>query len=598
MIKSYRSKLVAAFLAVITLLLMLLGGLGYSNYKKLYLESMEARLTQEAFLVAEITNFLDIGQTSRSYQQICLSAARDSDTRVTIIDSSGAVLGDSEVDPAALDNHSSRPEVYTALHGGIGVDIRYSDTLAINMLYVAVPFNNQQTSGAVRMAIQLAELQAIYKSALTAIFLAALVCGLLAILLGFSLAQRFSQPIKDMTIAVQDMAGGNLRHRISVHTGDELEELARAFNDMGGAIEQNIQEISGVRNYLQAILDNTVNGILMIGKDDRVVYANPVAVSLLSLGQGFTGSKYVEIVRTYDLLAMIDEAKSIHKPVRKSLVLHTLGAKTIEVNVVPIIGDFPDEQDILVVLNNITEIKRLEQVRKDFVANVSHELKTPVASISGFSETLLAEGGKNPDNVMEFARIIYQETQRLSYLINDLLELSKLESEEFVLKLHNVDLKLLVGEVVNRMSKSAAMQNIRIKYNDPGRPVDFNTDPVLIDLILTNLFDNAINYSMDGGQVDAGLEDLGDKVKIWVKDNGIGIPARDLTRIFERFYRVDKARSRKTGGTGLGLSIVKHAVENLDGQVTVESIEGKGSIFHVVLPKLESPDGIDRKYPG
>ena len=587
MIRSYRSKLVASFLGVTLLLLVLLGIVGYSYYKFTYLSNLETRLTREAYLVADMTRFrAGDGPALRSYSDICTTAARDSATRVTIIDSRGVVLGDSEVDPSALDNHSSRPEVYIALQGQTGADIRYSDTLGMNMLYVAVPFSNEEDSGAVRLALPLAELQAIYDSALAGILLTTFLCGLIAVLLGLWLAQRFSQPVKDITMAVKDVAGGNLRRRISVHSGDEIEELAHAFNDMAQHIEKNIEEVTEVRNYLQAILDNTVNGVLMIGRDDRVVYANPVSASLLALGNEILGKKYVEIITTYELLAMIDEVKQNGNSIKRTIVLHTLGGKIIEANALPIYDSSIFVRDILVILNDITEIKHLEQVRKDFVANVSHELKTPVASISGFAETLLAEGGKDPVTTQEFIRIIYKETQRLARLINDLLELSKLEADAFKLHLQQVDLNQLAQDAVARMANTASFRSIEIDYFHPGAAVQLNSDPGLIDLVLINLLDNAVNYSKDGGRVEVGVEDLGDKVKVWIKDNGIGIPMRDIPRIFERFYRVDKARTRKTGGTGLGLSIVKHIVENLNGQVAVESTEGRGTAFYVTLPKM------------
>lgn len=586
MIRSYRAKLLVAFLAIVALLLSLLGGLGYLNFKDYYLANLEARLTKEAYLVSDLTQYRSSGgSASRTYQDICITAARDSDTRVTIIDSTGTVIGDSEVDPATLDNHSTRPEVFTALHGQIGADIRYSDTLNMNMLYVAVPFSNEELSGAVRMAMPLAELQGIYNNALMGILLAALLCGLAAVLASIILAQFLSRPLRGITAAVQELAAGNLKRRIYVHTTDEMGILAQSFNDMGQHIEQSIQEVSEVKNRLEAILDNTVNGVVLISHDHRVDYANPIAKSLLGLAENSIGRKYVEVITTYEVLRIIDEARNTGKQVKRTLVLHNLGAKMIEANAVPINNADRTKWDILLVMNDVTEIKRLEQVRKDFVANVSHELKTPVASISGFAETLLAEGGKDPDNVVEFAQIIYDEAQRLAMLIKDLLELSKLESENYKLSLQEVDVAKLVEGVVERVAKPAGLRDINIKYTQAEKIPLITSDPELIDLIVVNLLDNAVNYSRDGGQIEVRVEDLGDKIKIKIKDYGIGIPAADIDRIFERFYRVDKARSRKTGGTGLGLSIVKHSLENLRGQVQVESFEGQGSTFNVFLPK-------------
>ena len=585
MIKSYGSKLVVAFLLVISLLLIMLGGLGYVNFKNYYVNNLESRLTKEAFLIADMTKYRSAGsEMGRSYQDICETAAKDSATRVTIINADGVVLGDSAVESEKLDNHSNRPEVYAALHGQVGVDIRYSDTLNMKMLYVAVPFNNG-ISGAVRMAMPLVELQTIYSKALAGILLAALLCGLLAFMLSFFLARHFSSPLQNITAAVQDMASGNLKRRTAVHTSDEMGILAQAFNEMGQHIEDSMYKVSEVKNRLEAILHNTVNGILMIGDGDEVVYANPAAICLLGLGEKFIGRKYLEIISTYEILTMIDGVKKSGEPLKRSIVLHTLGARIIEVNVVSINKAVLDRQDILLVFNDITEMKRLEQVRKDFVANVSHELKTPVASISGFAETLLAEGGKNSDNVVEFTQIIYDEAQRLARLINDLLELSKLESDKFSLNPHKVNIAKLIDEAVARMAKSAGLRNIHISLKNLGNSIEIFSDPGIIDLIINNLLDNAVNYSPDGEQIVVILEDLGNKVKVSVVDNGIGIPEKEISRIFERFYRVDKARSRKTGGTGLGLAIVKHLVENLNGQITVDSIFGNGSTFAFILPK-------------
>ncbi len=586
MTKSFGWKLSAAFLATIALLLLLLTGFGYAEFKNYYLNNLETRLTREAYLVADMTNYRTAENgTSRSYQDICLIAAQDSLTRVTIIDSDGKVLGDSEVAPEQLDNHSSRPEVYTALHGGTGAEIRYSDTLGMNMLYVAVPFYNGDKSGAIRMAMPMADLQAIYNNALAWILGTALLCGLLAVFLSFVLIRYFSRPIREITAAVQDMAGGNLRRRISMHSNDETGILAHAFNDMGQHIEENVRQISEVKNRLEAILDTTINGIVMIDGDERLVYANPTADSLLGLGENFIGRKYAEIINSYEILAMLDEARNTRQPVKRVIVLYTRKERTVEAHVVPISNPRSHSDDILLVLNDITEMKRLEQVRKDFVANVSHELKTPVTAISGFAETLLENGGKDPDNAAEFTRIIYDEAQRLKLLIDSLLTLSRLESEHVSLNLQPFDLTSLIRDTIGRMSKLAALKNISIGDESPAEPIEISSDPELVDQILTNLLDNAIKYSPEGSRVEVGVQNLPDQVVITIKDDGIGIPAAELPRIFERFYRVDKARSRKTGGSGLGLAIVKHLVENLNGQVAVSSTLGQGSAFSVTLFK-------------
>jgi len=586
MFKSYRWKLIGAYLLIITLLLVLLGGIVFVNFKEFYLENLEQRLTKETLLVADMTKYRNGNDgVARSYQDICDIAARDSAARFTIINGNGTVLGDSSAQSGKMDSHSDRPEVYRALHGEIGVEMRFSDTLQMNMLYVAVPCDNQQIKGVVRVAMPLAELQNIYDQVLSMMMVATLISWILAFLLSLVLAEHFSRPLRDITEAVKDMAGGNLKRRTVYHSEDEMGILAQAFNEMGEHFEYSMHEVSEVKNRLEALLNNTVNGIVMIGMEGRIIYANPAAVSLLGLGVDYIGKKHAEIVAAYEILDMIDEARASKQPVNRSIVLHTLGAKTIEVNVVPIKNEEIASQDVLVVLNDITEIKRLEKVRKDFVANVSHELKTPVASISGFSETLLDEGGRNPDNVMEFTKIIYDEAQRLAHLISGLLELSKLESDDTIPNIQTINLGQLVSGAVDRMSKISSLRHIVIRYEEPVIPVGLESDPDLIDQILMNLLDNAIKYSPDGGSIEVKLEEISDRIIIRVNDSGIGIPDKELPRIFERFYRVDKARSRKTGGTGLGLAIVKHLAENLGGQVTAESTLGHGSTFSFSLPR-------------
>jgi two-component system phosphate regulon sensor histidine kinase PhoR len=586
MFKSYRWKLSLAYILIITLILALLGSIIYANFKDYYLKNLEERLTREAFLVADMTQFLNSDDDiARSYQNICDIAAKDSATRVTIIDGNGLVWGDSSAQLENMDSHSNRPEVYKALHGEVGVQTRFSDTVQMNMLYVAVPLDNQEIKGAVRMAMPLTELQAVYDRILSMVLMAILISGLIALILSYFLAKFISRPLQVITEAVEDMASGNLKRRISYNSTDEMGILSQAFNEMGQHFERSMNEISEVKNRLEALLNNTVNGIVMIGDQGRITYANPVAISLLNMGNDYTGRNHVEIISVYELLEMIHAAKISLKPVQKNIVLYTLGTKTIEVNVVPIKNEKIACQDILIVLNDITEIKRLETVRKEFVANVSHELKTPVASISGFAETLLDEAGENPENVAEFTRIIYDESQRLSRLISRLLELSKLESDETKLNIEPININQLLRETVEIMRKTSKLRNIDILFDEQENIPIVNSDGDLINQIIMNFLDNAVKYSADESQIEVKLEELRDQVKISVKDYGIGIPEKEIPRIFERFFRVDKDRSRKTGGSGLGLSIVKHLAENLGGQVAVESKEGQGSTFSLSLPK-------------
>lgn len=584
MFRTFRWKLTGSYLLLIMLLLIIAGGLVFSSFKSYYLQNLELRLTREANLIADMARYIG-SDTTDSYQELCVIASRDSDTRVSIINQDGVVLGDSEFDTRQMEIHKSRPEVYQALHGKVGVAMRYSTTEKIKMLYVAVPFVNQEESGVVRLAMPLAELAAINKRILIIMLVALLVAAFLATILSLLMAKRFSGPLDEITTGVQDMAGGNLERRICYQGDDELGILARAFNDMAEHIEHGVSEISEVKNRFEALLENTVNGILMADAEGRISYANPVALALIGIQGSIIGRNKSEVINNYEILETIDQVKKDLKPVRKELILHNLAEKTVEVNIVPIMDAKTTTQGVLVVLNDISELKRLEQVRKDFVANVSHELKTPLATISGFAETLLDDEGKNPEAAMEFNRIIYDEAQRLNNLINGLLELSRIEAEQAELNIQPTNIAEVLQHTINIAQRQYNHNNISLHCISASCHPVIKSDPVLIAHVLSNLLDNAIKYSPENGQIDVILKELEDRVVVTVQDNGMGIPQHELSRIFERFYRVDKARSRKTGGSGLGLSIVKHLVENLGGQISVESTPGVGSKFSFMLFK-------------
>lgn len=583
MFKRYRWKLNGSYFLLIVMLLIIAGGLAFISFKNYYLQNLEARLTREAYFIADMTGFFGPGKSS-SYQDLCVIAGKDSATRVTIIDHNGIVLADSEFDYRQMESHKSRPEVYEALHGQVGVAMRYSSTIKTKMLYLAVPFKNQAQDGVIRLAMPLSELTAIYKRILMIMLLAFLVAALMATILSLLMARKISDPLNEITTVVKDMARGNLKRRISYQADDELGILAWAFNDMAEHVEDGVSEISEVKNRMEALLENTVNGILMVDMEGKISYANPVALSLLGLRENIIGRSKSEVINNYDILNSIDQVKQDLMPIRKELVLHILGGKIVEINIVPIKDNMNLIQGVLVVLNDISEMKRLEQVRKDFVANVSHELKTPVAAISGFAETLLDEGGEDQETVREFSRIIYNEAQRLSLLINGLLELSRIEAEQDEINIISVNLAELLQDTVNHIHMQKSNQSIRLILPVGSQPM-IRTDPMMIAHILANLLDNAIKYSPEEEEIKVILEEQNDQVVITVEDKGIGIPQQELSRIFERFYRVDKARSRKTGGSGLGLAIVKHLAEKLGGNVSVESKLGEGSRFTFVLPK-------------
>jgi len=579
-------KLTGIYIVIILLILIITGSILSLSFKEYYINNIKVNLVKESDLAAELIHYNEQQKEKDSFQDICDTLAIKTDTRVTIIDITGKVLADSHFDARNMELHNTRPEVYQALQGRIGDNIRMSDTGNISMLYVAVPFNSSNVRGVVRLSKPLDEVEAIYQQILFIPLLAILIIGLITLFISVGVANKFSRPIKDLTRAVKEMAHGNLKKRINYHHQDDLGVLADAVNSMAENLDRNINEISQVKNRLAALLENTVNGILMVDNGSKVTYANPAALSQLSINKGYLGKKHVEVISNYELIQIIDNVKKECKAIRRNIKLHNKHEKIVEVNVVPLINErMSYNNDILVVLNDITETKRLEQIRKDFVANVSHELKTPVATISGFAETLLCEDKDMPDHIKEFSRIIYDEAQRLKRLIERLMELTKLESDRTELNTQTINMEHLIENSINLFKKRNDLPEQEINFVTPPRKIYIDCDPDFVIQVLINLLDNAVNYSTENKPITITLEERKKDIKICVQDQGEGIPEKEKPRVFERFYRVDKTRSRKTGGTGLGLAIVKHLVENLGGQVGLESSIGEGSIFYFTLPK-------------
>ncbi len=586
--KSIRKRLTGSYLLIIILILLVTGAILSVTLRQYYLDNVETNLERETRLAASM---LEAYQTDKTdvleyMNDISKLVAQNTDARVTIVNNQGTVIADSMFDIAELGPHNGRPEIYQALQGDTGIAMRFSDTEGQQMIYVAVPFTNNDMQGVVRLARSLEEVESVHYHILLLILLAIMLIGVIAFVISTRLAANFTRPLTELTSAVEEIARGDLDKRISIWSDDELGLLASAVNYMASEMDKTLTKISAVSNRLEVVLKNTVNGIIMVDLDARITYANPKAVKLLVMGNEYQGRKHVEVINNYDILQAIDEVRRMLQPVRLEIQLFTPTERLIEANILPICKDIPQIYGgVLVVLNDITELKRLERVRRDFVANVSHELKTPVASISGFAETLMNESEENHQNVREFSEIIYKEAIRLTKLINRLLELSSLESGKSGLNIRNVDMIHLIEDTVELVKRDGKIAKINIIK--PAGQVLVECDKELIVQVLLNLIDNALIYSPDGEPITITLEDEGDKIKVLVIDRGEGIPEKETDRVFERFYRVDKARSRKTGGTGLGLSIVKHLVENHNGVTGVESTPGKGSTFYFIIPKKQ-----------
>jgi len=508
--------------------------------------------------------------------------------RITVVDSEGKVLADNQFDPAQMDNHANRPEVQEAWRAGTGSSSRHSRTLDKKELYFARRVEqNPRTALILRLALPLQEISVGFRAAQKQLLLVSLIPFLLALVFGYFLTRPLAQRIGKIQEFSESVARGNFGARVKEIKSDELGKLSVSLNATADKMQRFVYELQEERNRVTAILEGVRAGVLATDSEERVTLMNPTLARMLQLEpKDSVGRKVLEIVRNVELKRVFDMVLEEKKEVKATIEISLSSPRTFEVVAVPLNESIPRPGGVVAVLHDITRLKELEAIRRDFVANVSHELRTPLTSIRGFAETLLEGGLEDEKHNRRFVEIIKTHAIHLSELTSELLSLATLESQSFSLNLQEFDLNALVHEVAEstRALASRKQQAIAVKIVNELPP--FRADRDRIGQVLTNLLDNAIKFTSEGGKivVEANLTSVGDAVELHVRDNGIGIPSADLPRVFERFYRVDKARSRELGGTGLGLAIVKHIVEAHRGRVEVRSTLSQGSEFTVILP--------------
>lgn len=406
-----------------------------------------------------------------------------------------------------------------------------------------------------------------------------------AIIINFFLSGIISEPIERISGAARNIAGGDFSRTLPLNTNDEIGDLAYSFNSMTEAIRAKMKYLSDDRARMEAVLLNMSDGVMVLGSNGKILLMNRAAKDMLPVEVSPEGKRPIEVIRNADIQEVADKVIklasgvesreiSIYQPVEKQLIIYgtsVLKDKSIE--------------GAVLVFHDVTNIKRLEKLRKDFVANVSHELRTPVSNIKGFAETLMGGAVDDKENAREFIKIISDNADSLAKLIEDLLDLSKIESGKSRLIMEGCSLGEIADKVVSQISLRAVKKNIILENKIEGNLPRVLADKTSISQVFFNLIDNAVNYTGQGGSVIIEALSENDFVRVNVKDSGIGISEKDIPRVFERFYRVDKARSRESGGTGLGLSIVKHIVEDHGGKVFVESLIGQGSTFSFTIPK-------------
>lgn len=508
-------------------------------------------------------------------------------SRVTVIDLQGNVLGDSELDGERLrqaENHLYRPEVQEALRRDTGESRRFSTTLQKDMLYVAARFHNPSLDGVVRLAMPLSEialisqrLKHILAGALALVFLATLGMSLFA-------STLISRPLKEMSSVASSMAAGDFSKYPSATAKNEVGDLSRALRHMSDQTRLRLQELAASRTRLETVLLSMFDGVMVVDSGGAILLMNEALRALFAVDGDPVGRRPLEVVRNADIQDVVDRTLEHTGGVEsKELALVVPVEKTLLVHATPIVLDGKVDGAVLV-FHDITELRRLEKVRQDFVANISHELRTPVSTIKGYAETLLDGALEDKEHARDFLNIIHSDSERLAGLIDDILDLSRIESGRLKLEPRSCALREIVGRAVSALGRRAQEKAIRLAAEIPADLPDVMADQDRIAQVLSNLLDNALKYTESGGSVTVTAREQDGRVRVDVTDTGIGIDEKDLPRVFERFYRAAGRQPSERAGTGLGLSIVKHIVQAHNGQVFVRSTPGRGSTFSFTLP--------------
>ncbi len=510
------------------------------------------------------------------------------ETRFTLIAVGGAVLADSEEDPADMENHAKRPEIVAAgASGKPASSTRFSRTVGRDLMYLARPvFVDGKLTGFIRAAVPLDTVDERLDELRGNVAIGAATSLALALLLGLILTRRFTRPLADMTRAATEMAGGKHQRIRAIATHDEMGQLARALESMSVQLDERLHSLSRERNQLRAVLGSMLEGVVAVDGDERVVHLNHVAAGLLGTSAvDATGKRFWELVRIKEIGDLLKEVQSESGDRTREMSLPgSARERLIQVHASPLRGPDGEGAGAVMVLFDVTELRHLEMVRREFVANVSHELKTPLTAIRGFIETILDDHEGDDATKRRFLERALDQSLRISALVNDLLVLSRVESEREMLETVSLDLRDPLAESARRVFPDLSGRNLNFETELPEERVPVIGDEEALRQAVDNLLDNAFKYTPDGGTVRLALKVEADSAVIRVSDTGIGIDVLHQARIFERFYRVDKARSRELGGTGLGLSIVKHIVEAHRGSVSVSSVAGDGCTFRIELP--------------
>ena len=580
-------KLFPSYLLITLLSLIAVSWYALSFTRQFYLERTQVDLEVSGRLLEKQVLSLLSPLDEKLLDLLCKQAAAKTITRVTVILPDGRVVGDSEEMPANMDNHLERAEIRASLTGDVGVSIRYSDTIEQDMMYVAIPMVADGTVvGVLRTSLGINAIDERIGTIRWRIALGSLLVALLASGISWFVSRRITQPLEKMRRSARRFADGDLVHRLALSNIREFSDLAETMNQMAEQLQQRIDEIDSQRSKTEAVLSSMREGVIATDMDQRVISINQTAAKMFDIPtESVFGRSVLEIIRNHEFQEFLDRSLSKGESVESDIIHYNDGERVFNLQCTPLLDALQKRIGGLVVISDVTQLRRLENMRRDFAASVSHEIKTPLTAIKGFVETLCTGDLDDREETRRFLTIIDKHVNRLATIIDDLMQLSRIERDDEIqqIGLERCRIADVVNTAIGLCAEGIHDKSIDVQLScEPDLNGYF--DAALLEQAAVNLLDNAVKYSPEKSVIKIEALTVDDEIQIRIKDQGMGIAKKHLPRLFERFYRVDKARSRKLGGTGLGLAIVKHIAQAHGGNVTVESELGKGSTFTLHLP--------------
>jgi len=591
--KNKKKKLIwhifPAFLVITVLSLLAVTSWSSRYFKTVFLENSEKELTIRAkILQHQFADLLGENHDRIGYIDAqCKEIGGSTGTRVTVMLPSGKVIGESFSEAIIMENHMKRPEIMTALKRQKGISIRYSATLNQTMMYIALPvMAEQRVVAVVRTAISISSIDEEIKTIRNNVFFALFLTIMAAAIASLLVSRRITRPVEQMRKSALSFARGNLETRLAIPDSEELSELALTMNHMAENLDEKITSLKSRTMELEAVHSSMQEGVIAIDNEERIITINTAAARVFGFSVSNLKARYIlEIVRNMALEKFIQQALATHEPVEEDIALSGNGDLILNIHSTALYDAKNIRMGTLIIFHDITRLRRLETMHKDFAANVSHELQTPLTAIKGFIETLQEMMTRNdPEACDNFLKIIEKNVNRMVALINDLLALSRIERLQGTdVEFEDQDIATLIQGAVHTCHAQAEEKQMSITIDCP-EDLCAPVDTLLMEQAILNLLDNAVKYTPHETNINIQVIKKDQEVEIVIKDNGHGIESVHLPKVFNRFYRVDKARTRNEGGTGLGLAIVKHIAQYHHGKVSVNSEKGQGTVFTLSIP--------------